>query len=174
MNPMLRFILFFILYAALAFLLLFVGVNIATFAIMRPSFRVNSCVYNQKQLAVETMMYTAEHEEKLPGKDFWSVVDIDKELLRCPDAGKNISNPYAYNELLAHVEIEKMADPVNTIMLADSDSNNNFMSASRDVVLRHMKKTKAVIAFVDGHVILTDDFRDVKFKNKVKQEEKKQ
>jgi len=173
MHPVLKFILFFILYAVLACLLLFVGANIATFAIMRPSFRVNSCVSNQKQLAMLTAMYAVEHEEKMVGKKFWSVIDVKEEMLRCPEAGKKVSNSYAYNELLANVEIKNIADPENTIMLADSDSNNNLMITSRDIAIRHTKKTKAVIAFVAGHVILTDDFRNVKFKNELKKEEKK-
>jgi len=156
-----------------SFFIIIIVTIIASTIISTPSFRINTCTSNQKQIIQSTLIYMAEHEEKLPGKDFWSVANIDKELLRCPDAGKRVANPYAYNELLANVEIEKMADPVSTIMLADSDNDNNLMSASKDVAIRHTKKTKAVIAFVAGHVILTDDFRNVKFKNELKKEEKK-
>ena len=98
------------------------------------------------------MMYIQENEEKLPGKDFWSVVDgASGKILICPTAGKKIANAYGFNVNIAGKGLGEIADPVSVLLTADALSEDNYLAVPGDIDMRHVNK--AIGSYVDGHVI---------------------
>ena len=88
------------------------------------SARQSACTSNQKQIALAIMMFSQENDETLPTiAQVWTATGLSGGILKCPTAGKNITQAYLYNGG-SHLsgsklgEIEK--DPTEVLMTADS------------------------------------------------------
>ena len=118
--------------------------------------RENSCVSNQKQIALATMMYAQEHDEKMPATtDFWNAIEpygISEKKLKCPEAGKKVMNSYGQNSSINGLKSDKIYTPETTFLTADArpDSNNIISVDNGDP--RHNNK-RLVASYVDGHVV---------------------
>ena len=140
------------LLVVIAIIAILAAILFPVFSKAREKARQTTCTSNQKQMATATMMYIQENEEKLPGKDFWSVVDgASGKILICPTAGKKISNAYGFNVNIAGKGLGEIADPVEVLLTADSSSDDNFLAIPGDIADRHVNK--AIGSYVDGHVI---------------------
>ena len=132
--------------------------------------RQTTCVSNQKQIALATMMYVQENDEKFPPVDnkTWELIDVGGKLLECPSNRNDRSISYSYNANLSRLSLGKIYDPTEVALTADSDNENSKMTKISDIALRHRKDESAyaIVAFTDGHVVLQSEarLRDIKFK----------
>jgi len=144
------------LLVVIAIIAILAAILFPVFSKAREKARQTTCTSNQKQMATATMMYIQENEEKLPGKDFWSVVDgASGKILICPTAGKKIANAYGFNVSIAGKGLGEIDDPVSVLLTADSLSEDNLLAVPSDIDERHVKK--AIGSYVDGHVIYGAD-----------------
>jgi prepilin-type N-terminal cleavage/methylation domain-containing protein/prepilin-type processing-associated H-X9-DG protein len=114
--------------------------------------RQNACVNNQKQIVTAMHMYCEDHQESLPTTAaFWTTVNVDLGVLKCPTAKKR-ANGYGFN---THIGGKKLGDfdKVDAVLVtADSDAPTNQLIVPADVAMRHTQK--CVASFLDGHVEL--------------------
>ena len=150
------------LLVVIAIIAILAAILFPVFSKAREKARQTTCTSNQKQLATATMMYIQENEETMPEITFWSDVDgASGKILICPTAGKKIANAYAYNSNIAGLGLGQLDDPTVVALTADSEATNNLMISPADITTRHTDK--AIISFVDGHVVLTADTTGVVF-----------
>jgi len=132
----------------------------------REEARQTTCVSNQKQIALATIMYAYENDETLPIVDdsIWANIDIKGKILTCPSNRKDRSFSYAYNKNLSDVPLNKIDIPTDIALTADSDREDSKMTEFSDIALRHRmdETTAAIVSFVDGHVAWQDEY-DVEY-----------
>jgi len=117
-----------------------------------------TCLSNQKQIAHATLMWVQENNnEKMPSTDAWEVIDIKKEVLKCPKDKKykKSGNSYVYNRAVAGQYLEKIEDPSNTILTADGERTTTYstkanIAYSKDD-LRYRHSDGILCSYVDGH-----------------------
>ena len=125
---------------------------------------VTTCVSNQKQISTATMMYIQENDECLPSTNdnVWYLIDVGGKMLKCPSDKNRAENAYAFNASIGDVHLGEIYDLCETALIADSENENNLMTGPDDIVKRH-RGACAVVAFLDGYVIATDDLSDIRF-----------
>ena len=134
------------------------------------------CVDNQRQIYTAVVMYWEENDYIFPGETVWKDMGIHRNVLKCPAAGKEITNAYAYNMNLVSISFDDTDTDIgdiedSLIMLADSDREDNLMYSVEDVVLRHKREWDwAVVTFLDGHTSWYDE-NDFDYYIKFKKEE---
>jgi prepilin-type N-terminal cleavage/methylation domain-containing protein/prepilin-type processing-associated H-X9-DG protein len=127
------------------------------FAKAREKARQTQCLNNQRQIATSMLMFAQDHEETLPiATTVWGEVELPVKLLRCPSVSTKTGNTYGYNERLSGLALGDITDPTKALMLADSDQSANLLLRMMDITLRHMNK--ALCAYADGHVAITDTY----------------
>jgi len=110
-----------------------------------------ACFSNQKEIATAILMYIDEHDGTTPPADNWAQkIGVSGKVLICPSGG----NGYAYNDNIASCDTFSIENVKQVALTADSDKKNNLMTTPSDIELRH--NDKAVISFLDGHVVLLD------------------
>ena len=108
------------------------------------------------------MMYIQENDETMPGTDFWSSVDgVSGKILICPTAGKKIANAYGVSNRVLGRKLGDIKSPENEELTMDAVEGlaDNLVVTVDDVAFRHTDK--AIVSYVDSHVILTKNVRAV-------------
>jgi len=141
------------LLVVIAIIAILAAILFPVFSRAREKARQTTCISNQKQISLATMMYIQENDETLPGTDFWGEIDIGGKILICPTAGKGLANGYAFNANIADLGLGEIDDPTEVGLTADAETADNLLTVPNDISLRHVKK--AIVSFVDGHVELT-------------------
>ena len=120
---------------------------------LRDKFRANTCVSNQKQIAMAVMMYVEEHNDTtLPREDFWSIINVSPKILKCPSASRRIPNSYGHNISISGLYLGAIHDPTEVFLTADAlPKSGNIISIDNGAV-RHYGKKRLIASFVDGHV----------------------
>jgi prepilin-type processing-associated H-X9-DG protein len=133
------------------------SITIPMIAKGRGKARRTVCISNQRQIACCFMMYVQDNDEIFPkSKNVWLKVDIDPDILYCPEDNKNAIS-YAYNNNLSSINISKIQDPALKLFTVDGETikgkkrtlNNTYYSPA-DVQYRH--NNQAMASYVDGHV----------------------
>jgi len=138
------------------------------FGSARGAARQVSCLSNMKQLALASLMYTQDYDERMPMVQNWQegmVPYIRREdVFHCPEvspagdiAGLN-STAYAYNSALDQVRLAQVPEPKNTVLHFET---TNFSRNASDALTslphpaRHRKSSGAGnnVSFVDGHAV---------------------
>ena len=138
------------------------------FAKAREAARATTCMSNVKQISTCMMMYSGENDDTLPASRKWveavSVYLHNDGILQCPSE-KTHGTCYAMNNKLSKITIKNIKNPINTVMIFDS---NPMINPNGDKELlpypeRHNMGNN--IGFVDGHVkvMLNDDLASVKW-----------
>ena len=121
------------------------------------------CITNQRQIYTGIIMCWEENDYIFPGKTVWEDIGFHRNVLKCPSAGKDITNSYAYNANLSGISFDSDTDDIeeiedSLILLADSDREDNLMYMVEDVALRHKREWDwAVVTFLDGHTSWYDE-----------------
>ena len=148
------------LLVVIAIIAILAAILFPVFSKAREKARQTTCTSNQKQIATAVMMYVQENEERMPGTDFWSVIDVGGKILICPTAGKKITNAYAVSNAILGIGLGEIDDPVNEELTMDAEgADNNILLTSDESAMRHTKK--AIVSYVDSHVVLTNAIKAV-------------
>ncbi len=144
------------LLVVIAIIAILAAILFPVFARARESARQTTCQSNQRQIALNLAMYCQDNGESFPSStEVWNELKMDPGVLVCPTKGKAVTNGYGYNSYMSEKSIGEIDDPTAVAVVGDtSNFTTNLLNASSDVDKRH--KGKAVAAFVDGHVALTD------------------
>ena len=139
------------LLVVIAIIAILAAILFPVFAKAREKARQTSCLNNQRQITTAALMYAQDNSELLPTADaFWGAISLDKGVLICPTAGTKVPNGYGYNANIAGMALGEVTDSSGTVLIADSSTTNNKMSARLDVSMRH--GNACICAFLDGHV----------------------
>ena len=138
----------------IAIIAILAAILFPVFSKAREKARQTTCTSNQKQIATATMMYIQENEERLPGEDFWSVVDgASGKILICPTAGKKVARAYGYNAFIAGKGLGEIPVPEDVCLTADTvaDLADGLLAFADDFDMRHAGGM--ISSYVDGHVV---------------------
>jgi prepilin-type processing-associated H-X9-DG protein len=104
-----------------------------------------SCLTNIKNLALGTIMYSADNDDLLPNASKWrdSIFPYVKsqDMFRCPEDKSGALSSYRFNPKLSRVSQTAIEDPVATMMIYEGDGEG--------FIPRHAGKGS--VAYVDGH-----------------------
>jgi len=139
-------------------IVLLVATSIGILPLSTPKYEraIDTCISHQKQITLANMMYVQENNEKFPGAGFWADIDVGNNVIKCPVAGSDVENAYAFNANIASLSLGEIYNPVDVALTADSDTQNNMMYSAKDLAFRH--EENVIISFIDGHVTLIDEF----------------
>ncbi|HOS43345.1 MAG TPA: prepilin-type N-terminal cleavage/methylation domain-containing protein [Armatimonadota bacterium] len=147
------------LLVVIAIIAILAAILFPVFAKAREKARQNTCLNNQRQLAIELQMFAQDHEEYLPNRQtVWSSLGLTGKITQCPTAGKNVANAYGYNYNVSGMTLGDITDPTATFLTADGKSSTfvhdeispNVIYTKAGFVARH--STRVVVSYVDGHV----------------------
>lgn len=118
--------------------------------------RMNTCMNNQRQLAVAVMMYVQDNDETFaPSAVAWSnlrpYMDSEMSILVCPSA-EYASNGYGFNNTLGSKSLGDIKNPANLLLMADSDAPGNVILSVGDITAIRHGGDRFIAAYVDGHV----------------------
>ena len=98
-------------------------------------------------------MYIQEHNEILPSvANFWSVINVSKNILVCPNANKRIPNSYGYNSSISELHLGAIYKPTEVFLIADALPGSGNIISIENGAPRHYRRTKLIASYVDGHV----------------------
>lgn len=132
------------------------------FARARAAARTSSCVSNVKQLSVAVMMYAQDYEGQYPPPGSWDKATEPYTLSATKSGGPHIDvrhcpssklpgRSYAMNANLKSVNADKIANPMDAVMLFDA-SDGSPASGGPELMPsppRHLGGD--VVGFTDGH-----------------------
>jgi prepilin-type processing-associated H-X9-DG protein len=125
----------------------------------RDKAKQSSCASNLKQIALATIMYSEDYDNKLPIKSNWSdstYIYINRygiktpRIFRCPMDKTQSRCSYSYNSKLNGDSLLNIKDPKSMQTYFDSKGGWNSSSPVSSAVPRHGDYSN--FAFVDGHV----------------------
>jgi prepilin-type processing-associated H-X9-DG protein len=103
------------------------------------------CLSNVKQLALGTIMYATDNDDRLPDASHWrsAVMPYVKnaEIFRCPTDTSGAVSSYRMNPRLSRLAMTAVREPANTAMIYEGDGNG--------FIARH--NGTGSVGFVDGH-----------------------
>ncbi|MCC7230665.1 MAG: hypothetical protein IT203_09755 [Fimbriimonadaceae bacterium] len=110
------------------------------------------CLSNVKQIAVGTVLYAADYDERLPIADVWqdSIAEYfkSKETFKCPVAASPES--YAFNSAASGRDSTKVDRPEEAVMEFEADAfARNAHGGPEWFATRHIGKGN--LAYVDSH-----------------------
>ena len=139
------------LLVVIAIIAILAAILFPVFSKAREKARQTTCTSNQKQIATAVMMYVQENEERMPGTDFWSAIDVGGKILVCPTAGKKVANAYGWNSSLANLGLGEIPVPEDVYLTADADPAGGNIISVGDGDARHAGGI--IASFVDSHVV---------------------
>lgn len=147
------------LLVVIAIIAILAAILFPVFAKAREKARQTQCVNNQKQIVTAVLMFGQEHDEKLPdSSSVWSAIDVPAKVLKCPTAGKNVSNAYCYNNALSNKALGQFNDPTFVAVTVDGQHDvttaqplPNIAYKLSDTSFRHAGSL-CMVGYVDGHV----------------------
>jgi len=111
------------------------------------------CMSNQRQMALNAVIYAQDNNDKLPAAEtVWTSLNLPDEMFVCPAAGNDDPISYVYKRSIAGKRLGMIINMSATILFADGKSQDHLYSNINDLDPRHVKKI--IVAFADGHVEL--------------------
>ncbi|OPZ86351.1 MAG: Type II secretion system protein G precursor [bacterium ADurb.Bin429] len=152
------------LLVVIAIIAILAAILFPVFAKAREKARQNSCINNQRQIAIAISMYIQDNDEKLfpdSGDSAWSIYLApynEPTIYDCPTSnaiGTNTKPDYGFNSFLFKLALGDIAQPERTLAVADlatgmAKGNCALQSFNNDIETRHLDG--AVVSCVDGHV----------------------
>ncbi len=157
------------LLVVIAIIAILAAILFPVFARAREKARQTTCQSNQRQLAAGILMWSQDHDEKLPKYNEWQSISNDQKAFDCPSTSQ-ISNDYFYfganrngNEgMLSSLVLGDIEIPNETPVITDNkpgtpiyvDCGTNDYIKLSDVTnkmdVRH--SNSCITAWLDGHV----------------------
>lgn len=162
------------LLVVIAIIVILAGILFPVISKARDKARMATCLSNQRQLSIAMVMYTQEHDERMPvASEFWKEVKLGPGITQCPTQGPDV-NGYVFNIYLSGISIGKVIRPDQAMVTVDGKvdsgvepddsapySANSITGPSlpsvcylpEDADPRH--SGKFVASYLDGHSALT-------------------
>ncbi|OPZ88018.1 MAG: putative major pilin subunit [bacterium ADurb.Bin429] len=154
------------LLVVIAIIAILAAILFPVFAKAREKARTNTCMNNQRQIAIAIMMYMQDHEETFFPKAenlAWSQYLAsynEPSLYDCPTQtgrGLNTAPEYGFERSLYSGALGDVAEPVRALMVADllppdSGQNLSFSITSPDDDIKPRHNSGFNVVCVDGHV----------------------
>jgi len=155
------------LLVVIAIIAILASILFPVFAKAREKANQNSCLNNQRQIAIAVSMYVQDHDEKFfpnPGRNSWAGVlkaYNEPSIYDCPSVrnkGTNDHPEYGVNRWLCNLALGEITSPETTLLTADLDpvsdsytkGNGMLNDFNADIATRHSNGT--ILSCVDGHV----------------------
>lgn len=114
-----------------------------------------ACLSNLSQLALAALIYTQDHDGRLPDAEQW-VDDLfpyvaNAAIFKCPGA-PDLEYGYAMNEALSGRQLQSLAAPAEAVLFFDSDLGKRNAAAGLEALAkpgRHLGGYNC--CFADGH-----------------------
>ncbi len=161
------------LLVVIAIIAILAAILFPVFAKAREKARQNSCMNNQRQLAIALMMYVQDNQETFPAAKGWNGIlasdyGMKGEVWDCPSithTGNESAPDYFYvaGSFLADRALGDITDPIATPLTLDlaepsenppyvnDDDATDLTIAAAQADPRHNNGT--VVSYVDGHVV---------------------
>ena len=111
------------------------------------------CMSHEKQISMALTMYSEDFDQTLPPSSTWQSGlsgRSGERVMACPSR-RDAADGYAYNSLLDHRSMKRIANPSLTPMVFESSLNrSNAADKLQSFVRPHVDTGN--VAFVDGHV----------------------
>ncbi len=163
------------LLVVIAIIAILAAILFPVFARAREKARQNSCINNQRQIALAITMWAQDHNNLMPSAalagralagnmtplliaqtpaagSVWGELALPGGTLRCPSTSA-MANGYGYNRGIAGMAVGDITSPTATICVGDvlkSATPANILKSPDDLDARH--SNGFVVAAVDGHV----------------------
>ena len=136
-----------------------------------------TCMNNQQQIAASILMYSIDHENFLPGRDWFYLIRSGFSWqFDCPATkivGTTSFSEYGYNQYLNDennnpLPLTAIPLPAATLLTADyksaPDTDLFIIKHSYQISKRH--NNKAIVSYVDGHVAIGEiyQFKNIDYK----------
>ncbi len=146
------------LLVVIAIIAILAAILFPVFARAREKARHNTCMSNQRQIALSIVMWAQDHGETLPSADtVWQDLNLTPKLLACPS--KTARTGYVYVAALGGMKMGEISAPTKVHVIGDgvkkSSGPVNTLAGVQDWDYRH--SNKLVVAYLDGHVAVTGD-----------------
>lgn len=158
----------------IAIIVILAGILFPVVSKSRDKARMATCLSNQRQLSVAMVMYTQEHDDRMPtASQFWQEVKLGPGITQCPTQGPGV-NGYVFNIYLSGVSLGKVVRPDKVLVTVDGKQTSgvdvdayapyaantitetplpNVCYLPEDADPRH--GGKFVASYLDGHSALT-------------------
>lgn len=114
-----------------------------------------NCMNNLKQLALGGVMYSEEHQGRLPLGDNWcDAVEKyvgNRKVFQCPAGDSSQPCHYAFNARLAGIDIKALTNPAQTVLFFETDGGWNLSGGPELLISRPRHRNAVGVAFADGH-----------------------
>lgn len=133
----------------------------------REKTRQSKCLNNQRQIATAIQIFAQDHDEIYPRETVWGDVSLPPGVTACPSQ-PTLAQGYIYSGYLSGKNIASVKNSLNEIITADGAhaattaptiTFDNLGYGPDDLSYRHVGSV--AVSFVDGHVQITDDARDL-------------
>lgn len=118
------------------------------------------CVNNTKQITLGVLLYADSNTNFFPNAATWcdDVLPevMSSDVFLCPAGNPQAKCHYAYNENLAGIDLDKVANPATTVMIFEAESGWNGSGGGEALLPMPRHDRKVVVGFVDGHVEMLD------------------
>jgi prepilin-type N-terminal cleavage/methylation domain-containing protein/prepilin-type processing-associated H-X9-DG protein len=157
------------LLVVIAIIAILAAILFPVFAKAREKARTNTCMNNQRQLAVAFSMYAQDNNEKMPLAKTWtSALTLDPKILDCSTlthTGSAVEPDYFYvaGSYLSGTALADITTPAQAVVTCDNKTPtnggyvNNETAGIYDVskvvnMVDSRHNNTAVMSFLDGHV----------------------
>jgi prepilin-type N-terminal cleavage/methylation domain-containing protein len=152
------------LLVVIAIIAILAAILFPVFAKAREKARTNSCINNQRQIAIAISMYCQDNEETFmpdSGKSAWSSLLKDynePSIYDCPTKtgkGNNTAPEYGFNKFLFGKALGDVTSPSAALLTADLNMSAplpNYSMYTVDTEMDARHNAGAVMTCLDGHV----------------------
>lgn len=161
------------LLVVIAIIAILAAILFPVFSKAREKARQTKCTSNQKQLALAIQLFTQENDEKLPGTNWTSTINVPGKVFDCPtnaNKGSNTSPDYLYlaGSLLSGVSLGELSSVDATTVPVTCDYvqsgsgagyvqnkiNPPYVNIKKDVLtlVNSCHSGGSIVSFLDGHV----------------------
>ncbi len=165
------------LLVVIAIIAILAAILFPVFAKAREKARTNTCMNQQRQIALAMQMYAQDNGQKLPNAKTWvnqlvTSAGLDQKILDCPTLTHTgtLSEPdymYVAGSFLSDTALGDIKSPVDAPLLTDlknpaSNAGGYIKDAGANDLNKAVAQTDprhnnaAVVAFVDGHVSIVN------------------